>query len=51
MEARWLFLCFPLFPSTTTPTPFKRQPHNMVKHTQTIRLSIECVSPYSGVGA
>ena len=36
--------------------PFKRQPHKMVKHTQTIRRltgdeMFECVWPFCGVGA
>ena len=36
--------------------PFKRWPHKMVKHTQTIRWQFakelfECVWPYCGVGA
>ena len=36
--------------------PFKRQPHKMVKHTQTIRRQFadelfECVWPFFGVGA
>ena len=30
---------------------FKRQPHKMVKHTQTIRRQLECVWPLCGIGA
>ena len=29
--------------------PFKRQPHKMVKHTETIRLNLKCVWPFSGL--
>ena len=46
---QWLFVWLFVF------QPFKRKPHKMVKHIQTIRRQIadelfECVWPFLGVG-